>query len=569
MIQSLQPNWAVVYLTKRITSLILLACAGISPSEAQTTPDAGLLRQQREAPSKPRLPTQQPNAESTPKVPSALKGDSPQIVLQSVRFQGNTLISSETLVAVVARWLERSVQLADLREAATLIAAYYRNQGWVVDVQLPPQDITGGIVTLQVNEGVFGDVQVDGEPTLRFDRKLAIERVQKHHSKGMLLNTQALDRTLLILDDLPGVNVVGKLAAGQGANETALVLRMSDEPLVRGDVNLDNYGARSTGATRLSSNFTLNSPAGLGDMFSANLLLTEGSRFGRVAYSLPVGQSGWRVSMNGSGMDYKLIAPEFAALDGKGKSTYAGADASYPLLRSRSANLYLNFAVDHKDFDNQANRARTSHYTTNSFTAGLTGNVFDTLGGGGANSANLAFSQGLLDFGALDSGENQALAGRFNKLRYALSRQQALGKTVSLYLAYSGQLANRNLDSSERFYLGGANGVRAYPSSEGGGSEGQQLSLELRWQLGGGMDLSPFYDRGRVRQQTQNATARPNEYELSGYGLTFGWTLPSSVALKFTWARRDGRNPNPTVTGNDQDGSHVKNRLWFSASVPF
>jgi hypothetical protein len=34
-------------------------------------------------------------------------------------------------------------------------------------------------------------------------------------------------------------------------------------------------------------------------------------------------------------------------------------------------------------------------------------------------------------------------------------------------------------------------------------------------------------------------------------------------------AHRIGSNPNPTSAGDDQDGSHITNRVWVQASMPF
>ena len=57
------------------------------------------------------------------------------------------------------------------------------------------------------------------------------------------------------------------------------------------------------------------------------------------------------------------------------------------------------------------------------------------------------------------------------------------GQDYSAFASFSGQMAGGNLDPSEKFYLGGSTGVRAYPSGEAGGSTGQLISLELRRQL--------------------------------------------------------------------------------------
>ena len=49
-----------------------------------------------------------------------------------------------------------------------------------------------------------------------------------------------------------------------------------------------------------------------------------------------------------------------------------------------------------------------------------------------------------------------------------------------LFSATAGQLADKNLDTAEKFYLGGPGGVRAYPQGEATGDQGYRLSGELR-----------------------------------------------------------------------------------------
>jgi hypothetical protein len=47
------------------------------------------------------------------------------------------------------------------------------------------------------------------------------------------------------------------------------------------------------------------------------------------------------------------------------------------------------------------------------------------------------------------------------------------------------------------------------------------------------------------------------------------WVSTSGLSLKATWARRIGENPNPTLTGKDQDGTLQRNRFWLTASAAF
>lgn len=542
---------------------------------AQTRPDAGVLQQEFERGRTPALPKRiTPERPAEPAAIKSLIGAT--ITVKEFRFAGNTRLSSEQLAPVVARFLGRSLDFNELEQVSVVVAQAYRAAGWIVRVYLPRQEILDGIVTLQILEAVFGGVRFEGETSVRTAPERLSRRIEATQEKGVLLNAEALDRALLLADDLPGIAVTGRLAEGQNEKETDLVLKFADEPLFNGEIGVDNSGGRPTGAERVTGNFYLNSPQGLGEQFIANLIHAQGNDYGRFALTLPVGYAGWRVGANASTLAYRLIAPEFSALDARGTSSTAGLEASYPLIRSRLRNLYLDLNYDSKRFDNQSSGATTTRYQIDAYSVGLNGNLFDNFGGGGASGASLTMVHGNVD---LEGSPNQAAdaittqaAGGFTKLRYALSRQQVLTDFLSLYGALSGQAAAKNLDSAEKFYLGGASGVRAYPASEGGGTVGQLINLELRARLPQNFTLSAFYDWGRVTVNRNNDfTGAPtlNAYSLQGAGVSVGWVARSGLNLRATWARRIGDNPNPTATGNDQDGSLVRDRFWLTASLPF
>ena len=456
--------------------LVLLSAAGLA--QAQVTPDAGSLLQQIEKNRPPPLPQKSPqDLQPAPAPLQNLPGVA--VTVTEFRFQGNRLIGSDVLRQAVAPFVGRPLTFQELQNAALAVADAYRQQGWIVRAYLPRQEIDGGIVTIQIVEALFGGARSSSGEPARMALGRIIPYVASAQATGAPLNAEALDRALLIIDDLPGVGASGNLAAGEQDNETLLVMKLTDEPLFSGDAGVDNTGTRSTGAPRATANLALSSPLRIGDQAIANLIHSEGSDYGRVAYSIPVGTDGWRVGASASHLKYRLVADEFAALHAKGSSSTAGLDASYPLLRSRLRNLFLQLNYDNKRFDNQANGLTNSHYQIDGWTFGLSGNLFDNLGGGGANTASISVLRGKTD---LDGSPNQLAdaagprAGRgFTKLRYSASRQQAVTESVSLFAALSGQDANRNLDSSEKFYLGGNYGVRAYPASEAGGTNGQQI----------------------------------------------------------------------------------------------
>ena len=555
------------YSGKRAANSVLplaILCLALQSAWAQTVPEAGVLRQQFERdklPAQPQVEAPRLNLE-TPEL-SAPTGTA--TLVREFRFTGNQRIASDVLARALVHYLDKQLDFSQLQLAAAAVAQVYRDAGWVVNVSLPKQDVTDGVVTFRVVEAIFAGVKIEGPVASRVRPEEVVARIEAQQKVGAPLNADAVDRALLIAGDLPGISVTGDLREGAREGETELVLMVSNQPLLSGEIGLDNTGARSTGENRVTLSSNLNSPLGLGDQFSLNVIHTDGSDYSQLSYSLPVDNYGTRASVNLSELYYRLIGSDFAALNGSGNSTSAGIDLSYPLLRARQENLSANFGLQNKTFHNDAAGVVQSDYSDMVWNIGLNSNWFDDVAGGGTNSMELTWYSGYLNQGILDVAENPYFNGTFDKLHYTLARQQSVTDTVSFSATLAGQVASHDLDTSERLYLGGATGVRAYPANEGGGSTGQLLNLELRQRLPFNLMLSGFYDWGYL---ANSANIGPS-YELKGYGAAVNWTADSGATVKLTYAHRDGDNPNPTSHGMDQDGSLVKDRWWLTLTVPF
>jgi hemolysin activation/secretion protein len=550
-----------------------IGLSGSGLARTQTVPDAGSVLQQIEKQQHNVLPQKSAPQFEPPPPLTSLGGAT--VTVTAFRFAGNTLLTVRQLTPAVTRFTGHPIDFAELQNAAIAVATAYRNAGWVVRAYLPQQDVTGGVVTIQIVEAKFGAARVEGQSrhasTARMQRM-----VEAAQASGKPVKADALDRAILLINDLPGVSATGRLSEGERQAETDLVLSVADAPLVTGTVTADNAGARATGSARIVADASLNGRLGVGDRVDAMLLHTKGSDYQRLAYSLAAGNLGWRVGVNASHLTYNIVTADFAALDAHGTSTNVGLEASYPLLRSRLKNLYFSFNADDKRFDNISADQTTTDYSVQSGTFNLYGNLFDGVHGGGANSASIALELGHVD---LDGSPNEAsdalttrTAGTFKKVRFSVSRLQVVTARVALYASFSGQAASKNLDSSEKLYLGGAQGVRAYPENEGGGSEGLLMNIEARARLPANFNATGFFDWGTVHFNKNNDFAGApahNSDELKGVGICVAWVASFGLNLKATLARRIGRNPEPTSTGDDQDGSLIKNRLWLQASMPF
>ena len=139
----------------------------------------------------------------------------------------------------------------------------------------------------------------------------------------------------------------------------------------------------------------------------------------------------------------------------------------------------------------------------------------------------------------LDDGQRAAdaaglqTARSYGKLGFQAARVQQLTASTSLMGSINGPLASTNLDSSEKMQLGGMNGVRAYPTGEGSGSDAQLIQLELRHQLESGINMAAFYDWGQVwLQNNPNFPGGPqdNMHIYKGFGASIGYTFDDGIS---------------------------------------
>ena len=494
-------------------------------------------------------------------------------------FQGQRLMETRELEQILAPFRDTPLNFSGLTQALQAVEAAYRAAGWMAAASLPPQAPSEGEVLIQIQEARLGQVQWTALParTRREQLQAFLDRVQK---PGQPLRGSAVDEALLLLDDWPGLSVRADYRAGQAAGETDLAVRVEDTGALEGNLSVDNMGARATGTLRRQAQLQVNRPLGIGDAIQTHWLQSEGSDYLRMAYQFPLGASGLRGGLRGSQLRYQLVG-DFTSLQARGDAQSGGVEFRWPLVRSSLRNAQLSLEGDQRRYHNEANGRVSSEYRVHTTTFGWQGHAVDAWGGGGLNQASLAWVGGEVLLEGSPHAAADALGartvGRFQKLTWQASRLQQLNASWSTYVSWNGQAANRNLDSSEKLFMGGASGVRAYPGSEGLANEGQLLALELRHRMTESLELGLFYDHGMGRRFHQPAYAdgsgqlnngsEPNRFQLRGQGLSVQWRLHPRLTLQMVSARRTSTNPLANAQGLDNDGSKVLNRHWLKLTM--
>jgi len=521
------------------------ALCSLGTAHAQVQPNAGqVLRElQGPAPTAPSAPSALPAARAEP---TAAVDDSNKVLVKSIAITGNQEIPTSELTPWVSSLVGSEQTLAQLNAAARRITAYYRAQGFAVArALLPAQDITSGAVTITVIEGRVSSARVAN--TSRLSDALVGSYIGEV-KPGDVIRSSQIDRGILLLQDTPGIaSSRATLQPGASVGTSDLLIEVTPAQLLSGSATLDNYGSRYTGEYRLGGNFALASPLGRGDQLSFSALTAgSGLSFGRLAYQMPVGSDGLRLGAAYFDTRYQL-SREFAALDATGRANSTSVFAAYPLIRSPLRNLSGTVSYESKNLNDRVNATATVTDKKVGVTSlGLSGNLQDALMGGGINSADLTLVMGNLNIGpaALPLDAQAQTNGSYSRVAYGISRLQRISNSTLVLLSLNGQQASKNLDSAEKFSLGGPTGVRAYPVGEASGDEGFKGSVELRHNYNASWQITAFYDFGTVKIN-KNPFGGPasNAKNLAGAGFGLNATF-ERVQLRAALAWRvDGGLP--------------------------
>ncbi len=478
--------------------------------------------------------------------------------VERISITGQQLYGEDILQPLIKDAYGKELSLGELEVYARRVTQYFREQGYLVArAVIPAQTIENGTVTIKVLIGQYDQIQVQNDSALR---QTAVNRILSPLKSGDYIHKDTLERVLLLLSDTDGITSKATLTAGSTPGTSNLIVAITDTAKATGQAYIDNHGSRYTGKHRFGFNYNLHNFSGRGDSLSVGAILGKDMDDYSLSYQLPTGGQGAKLGIGYSQSHYTLGA-DFAALDASGIAKTTSIYESFTFKRSRNFNLTGCIGFDHKELEDRIEYFGTnSRKSANIWRIGVSGDSRDNLGGGGYNSFGLTFSLGRLGMGSADAVTNDSsahTAGHYSKTNLNFYRVQSVNNRLNLHLSFVGQLASKNLDSSEKISLGGPSGVRAYPVNEASGDEGYVATGELRWNLPSpSVQLTAFVDGGHVTLNKNPWTSEANSRTLSGAGLGFIFSRPGNYALRLDYAWK--LSSSEAVSDTDRAG-----RFWL------
>ena len=501
------------------------------------------------------------------------------ITIKEFQFQDIGNIATEfELQEILKPAIGRIVSFTDLQELVDSITKYLRDKGFfLARAYVPKQDITNGVITISIIAGLAEDV-----PIVRLSKPHRIKKdvLEKLAQAGVdpkqALNKNKLERSLLLMNDMPGISAKSTIEKGIEPGTTRVFIDAREGPLLNTALSVDNFGNRYTGIVQTTIQTALNNPNGQGDQLGLAHTQATGLLKEKIYYVSPIGDSGLKGGITYTFLSYEL-QKDLESLDADGTAHAMNVSFNYPYARSRGFSVWHNLNYEYRHLTDRVSNTKTRLRDLHVFNTGISLNGYDKLNGGGITNFNTSATVGILDLGvAVDAVSDASTArteGGFVKYSYSFSRLQRVIDNWSIFGSLSGQFANQNLDTSEKIILGGPSGVRAYPVGEASGDEGHIFSKELRYDhprkiSGHNVQLLGFFDTGYMvshndswNNAISSATGN-NKYWISGFGAGINISRQDIYTLHFTYSNTIGNNPGRTTTEKDADNKNNDNRFW-------
>lgn len=163
-----------------------------------------------------------------------------KILVKSLHVTGETKFSEAELIIVADFKPGSEMDLAGLRLMASKVADYYNARGYfVAQAYLPAQAINEGAVTIAVIEGQYGKITLNNKTKLSDH---VANNILEGLGSGNIVASAPLERRLLLLSDLPGMEVRSTLIPGSSVGTSDLIVDLTPGAPVTGSLEADNAG---------------------------------------------------------------------------------------------------------------------------------------------------------------------------------------------------------------------------------------------------------------------------------------------------------------------------------------
>ncbi|MFG9080333.1 ShlB/FhaC/HecB family hemolysin secretion/activation protein [Pseudomonas aeruginosa] len=510
--------------------------------------------------------------------PPAATGAEPQRLVDINEYvvRGNTVLDNRAIEAAVYPFLGPQRSLGDIEGARDALQAAYQEKGYQsVYVELPEQQVSGGVVYLQVTETTVGRVRVVGakhySPVELREEVPALE-------EGKVPDFAQVQRELAQVNRTPGRQVLPMVREGQRPGTMDVDLQVEDKNPWHASIGLNNDYSADTRHLRSVVSLGYDNLWQLGHAISLTYFTApqdqDNAKVWSGSYTAPLSQR-WSVQLSGYQSDSDVATVGSMNVVGQGHSYGVAAIYSLPVTGLWSHSF--SFGVDFKDFEEQTRIGGNNDRVPIKYaplTLSYNGFRYTERSQLALGLSLVAGTGSLLGYGdddeEFDRKRYRAKSG-FGVLKGDLNHTLTFGGDWQVATKAAFQLASGPLISNEQFAAGGATSVRGYLAAENTADDGYLLSQEWRTpslgrflgkRAGGYVNDWRFYVFAEGAQlRLQDALPeQDDDFSLASVGIGTRAQLADWLSGSLDWAF-------PLLEGTNTDKHD--SRLHFSVQASF
>lgn len=493
--------------------------------------------------------------------------------LKGIKLEGNTVYSEKQLRVFYQHDIDKTISVAELFTITQNITNFYRNNGYILSrAILVPQEVTSGIVKIQILEGYIGNVTVAGNP---HGAKCMVQRFGHKIVLSNPLPLKDMEKYLTLANEIPATTVKAQLSPSKALNKASDLTLITENKPYTAYFSYDNYGTLYIGPQQMTGNIAINSMILSGD--SLAITTTKPMKGGEltyndVNYNFPWNDEGGRWTLGATRITtHPLFVLQPLQINSLNPNYYT--TVTFPIIRTQTETLNLRLGFNYTDTWTNALNQRL--YADHLRPLDFGGTYIFSDSYLGSNSINGDLRVGLPIWGYTSNTNIETAKtsrpggnGKFTKIGMQISRTQLIRGSWSLYGTAQGQWGFNPLLTGEQFSYGGSVLGRGYDSGELLGDRGLAGSVELRYDTSykilKAAQLYMYYDGGTIWNIiTAGGIPKKSSGTSTGAGIRFGITQYISGNLMWTQVLTK------QIAAESLRGQGRNSRVFFSIQASF
>ncbi len=442
---------------------------------------------------------------------------------------GNSVLTVSQVEKAVYPYLGENRSIEDVEKARSALEKTFHDEGYLtVFVNIPEQEVNGGVVKLDVLEGKVEKLSVLGS------KYYSLGKIKQHvteFKEGHVPHFPTVQKQIALVNTNQDRVVAPVLRPGKSPGMVEVDLKVDDKFPLHASMEYNDRYTPNTTKTRLSGNLRYDnlwqSDHSIGMGFQVTPEDQSEVKVFSATYVIPYAGDYWAMYGVVSNSDISAVGD----VNVLGNGNIYGLRYIHPMPSPiKGFNHNLTLGVDYKDFKETTSLLGSDSFNTPitylPFLIGYTGNLA-TAASTTKLDLNFIFStKSFVNSDEEFDTKRDFARQNFSYLRGQLEHTHTLPYQWQAYGSLGGQATGDRLISNEQYFLGGLDTVRGYLEASALGDQGVNATLELKtpplqkYLVDGFNDvrLLAFYDYGYAKVSDPGA-AQIERFVLASYGL--------------------------------------------------